>query len=268
MGRHEPLKSGDTGETRYVTIEGLPDLDELQSVTATISDGLTSATLDCVVADSANRIIEVKFGTAPTDWLPSGPNPGLWEIEYTLVLANPARELRWPNEGYDTVRVYAPVNVSRTTYCQNSDILTGDVTVVPDVVQLHVEQAAEEIDAAIGHLYVTPIVNPTGHTASLLKMINVKLATGRYFAAMSRGNEDSENFYAKTLIKEALDALERIRSGQIILNGVPGVAPEATDDSRAPTLINVDSQSGVAAFYGFVQSPLSPAYPITEFYDS
>lgn len=269
MNKHEPLKSGDSGEVRYVTIEGVPDLDDFSSGSAAISDGVTSATLGVTVSDSANRIIAVEFGTDPADWLPSGPAAGLWEIEYNLVLVNPARDLRWPNEGYDTIRVYSPVSATRTVYCQNSDILTGDVTVVDDVVQLHVEQAAEEIDAAIGHLYATPIVNPTGHTASMLKMINVKLATGRYFAAMSRGNEESENFYAKTLIKEGLDALQRIASGQVILGGVPTVAPEAADDSRAPTLINVDTQSGVGAFYSFVQGPVYPApgVPITEFYD-
>lgn len=103
---HDPVKAGDKGESRYVTLIGLANLDDVSSAQATISDGYTTAVLPMAVSDSVNLIMRIDFGTTDTDWLPAGPRPGTWEMEYAVVLANPARELTWPNEGYDTIRVY------------------------------------------------------------------------------------------------------------------------------------------------------------------
>lgn len=142
-------------------------------------------------------------------------------------------------------------------YCKDTDILIGDVTPKTGVMTKHVEQAAEEIDAAIGHLYVVPVTSAAEHTKLLLKNINIKLATGRYFAAMSRGSqEESPNFYAQSLIKEAWEQLKMIVSGQIILGGATTAGGGlAEDDSRAPTLIQADEFSLVAGFYGYLQDP-------------
>ena len=157
-------------------------------------------------------------------------------------------------------------------YCEEKDILIGDTTPVDGIVTKHVNQAAEEIDAMIGHLYTTPVVTGATHTMLLLKNINTKLATGRYFAAMNRGNEGEVNVYAMSLIKEAMGEIQRIASGQIILRGAetPATNDPTIDDSRAPTLIQADTESGVKEFYGFVQTPaLTPIVrPITEWDDN
>lgn len=108
MAQHDPVKAGDKGEVRYVTLYGLANLDDVASGEAIVSspDGSTTATLPMSVTDSANLIMKIDFGTEDTDWLPAGPVHGVWEIEYSITLDNPARVLTWPNEGYDTIRVY------------------------------------------------------------------------------------------------------------------------------------------------------------------
>jgi hypothetical protein len=107
MPAHDPVKSGNIGEERFVTLSGLANLDDVDSGAANLRHvtGQT-ATLDMEVADSANLIMKIKFGTLVTDFLPAGPTPGVWEMEYVINLNNPTRTLTWPNEHYDTVRVY------------------------------------------------------------------------------------------------------------------------------------------------------------------
>lgn len=93
--------------------------------------------------------------------------------------------------------------MANTAYCKADDILVGDVTTVSDQVEKHVDMAADEINAAIGHIYVTPVTGAASHAMLTLKTINVKLATGRYFAAMARGSSSGEsepNVYAQSLI--------------------------------------------------------------------
>lgn len=108
MAAHDPVKAGDKGEVRYVTLYGLPNLDDVVSGEAIVSspNGMVSATLPMMVADSANLIMKISLGEEVPDWLPSGPVHGVWEIEYSITLQNPDRVLTWPNEGYDTIRVY------------------------------------------------------------------------------------------------------------------------------------------------------------------
>lgn len=162
-----------------------------------------------------------------------------------------------------------------TAYCASNDILVGDVSTVSDQVEKHVDMAAEEINSAIGHIYVTPVVGASDHAMLTLKMINVKLATGRYFAAMARGSSSGEgepNAYAQSLIREAQDQINQIRSGDILLNGAATVGADdaAVDDARNPTVIQADTKSGVNEFYGFVQSayPGPLVRPITEWDDN
>ena len=107
MPAHDPVKAGNTGEERFVTLSGLANLDDVQGGTAYLRNVTgETATLPMTVQDTENLIMKIDFGTGITDWLPAGPTPGVWEIEYQIVLANPARTLTWPNEAYDTVRVY------------------------------------------------------------------------------------------------------------------------------------------------------------------
>lgn len=106
MAAHDPVKAGDKGEVRYITLYGLNNLDDVASAEATISNGETTETLPMNVVDSANLIMAINFGTLDTDWLPAGPAHGVWEIEYSITLTGPDRVLTWPSDGYDTIRVY------------------------------------------------------------------------------------------------------------------------------------------------------------------
>lgn len=151
-------------------------------------------------------------------------------------------------------------------YCEVDDLLTGDIPTpayldVPGMVQ----DAADEIDSKIGHLYDTPIdVTDSGAAARwvklLLKRLNVFLATGRLLMAAAAGGEDDRvHAYGSYLIREATAALNKIVSGEITLEGVTGPANEAVVSDASIILLNLDPESHVEAFYGRLMTP--PAFP-------
>lgn len=153
-----------------------------------------------------------------------------------------------------------------TAYCTADDLLTGDIP-IPSYLDANsvVQDAADEIDSKIGHLYETPVdVTPSGPAARwvklLLKRLNVHLATGRLLMAADAGGEDDRvHAYASYLIREANAAINKIVSGEIVLEAVPGPANEAVVSDASIVLLNLDPESHVEAFYDRLLT--SPAYP-------
>jgi phage gp36-like protein len=146
-------------------------------------------------------------------------------------------------------------------YSTVGDMLLGDMPAsTRHDPQKFVNDATDEIDSKIGHIYATPIdvTDPTDvarHSVLLLKRINNFLATGRYILARAAGDEDSQiNAYGRSLIEEALLAIQAIVDGTIVLEG----AVEEGDGSGAgdgPSITNYDTISAVDAFYERVMVP-------------
>jgi hypothetical protein len=155
-------------------------------------------------------------------------------------------------------------------YCEKTDLLTGDIPLAGRYGdgQRFVDLAADEIDAQIGHIYVTPIVfdESTPEKAArlrpaklLLKKINTLLASGRIILDMAAGGEDDRlHAYGKSMHDEAVLLLNSITSGQIALTDAPVLA-EDVDADNGPTIAQDDPYSLVEGFYKqYGRSPLAP----------
>jgi hypothetical protein len=55
------------------------------------------------------RIIAIDCGTSDTDWLPAGPRPGHWLIEYEVTFTGVGPQT-WPERGHDTLPVVADLD--------------------------------------------------------------------------------------------------------------------------------------------------------------
>jgi hypothetical protein len=146
-------------------------------------------------------------------------------------------------------------------YCDKDDLLTGDIPLAGkygDGTQF-VNLAADEIDAQIGHLYITPVVfveNTPEQIAKvrpsklLLKKINTLLASGRIVLDMAAGGEDDRlHAYGKSMLDEAVFLLNQISSGKIILIDAPELPNVEDDENTGPSLHNEDPYSLVQGFY-------------------
>lgn len=133
-------------------------------------------------------------------------------------------------------------------------MLTGGLT-FPRTLdpEKYVQDATDEIDSAIGARYVTPVDvddnSPVArHSRLLLKRINNWLASGRMILAVATPTEHSQvHAYGRSLIRDALAALELIRTGQVDLEGAQP-AEGATQGDPMPTTINSDAVSAVDSF--------------------
>lgn len=142
-------------------------------------------------------------------------------------------------------------------YSSVESMLLGDMGVGPDVDKENfVEDAANEIDSKIGHIYETPLNLAAGglarHSALLVTKISNHLATGRLILALGIGGEEDDlHAYGIYLVREALADLDRIATGLVSLTGAVPVTgttlPSGTD--TAPAVINKDETSPVDAFY-------------------
>lgn len=142
-------------------------------------------------------------------------------------------------------------------YCATSDLLTGSIPTPsyldPDK---FVQDAADEIDSHLGFVYGTPFDvsdNPGNELVRparlLLKRLNVWLASGRLLlAAASSGEDDNLHAYAKSLVDGALATLEKINTGEILLEGAKTLVDQ-TVAPRGPMWSNPDLESAVDAFY-------------------
>ena len=142
-----------------------------------------------------------------------------------------------------------------SVYSVIGDILLGDLP-IPGYVdkQKYVDDAADEMDSYIGYTYVTPIdMNPAGPVIRparlLLHRIATHLSTGRLVLAIAVASEDkSLHAYGKSLVDDAVAALEKIAGGEIPLTGaVPIVG--TTSPPSGPMIANIDQFSMVEQFY-------------------
>lgn len=155
-------------------------------------------------------------------------------------------------------------------YSTTADLLFGGIPTVGQDLQKWIDRADEEIDAAIGTLYVTPLTFPASSEVRpgqlLIKKISSQLATGRAIMSMDAGSQENNlHQYGLFLLKEASAALKCIKEGEVILPGVQTISPE--DLTSAPKVYNVDTSSAVEDFFGNFNaansSPGNPPYWVT-----
>ena len=168
-------------------------------------------------------------------------------------------------------------------YCDKTDLLTGDIPLAGKYGDgtSFVNLAADEIDAQIGHIYITPVVFDVGDPEDpikvakvrpaklLLKKINTLLASGRIILDMAAGGEDDRlHAYGKSMIDEALILLNQISSMQIILTDAPQLPDVEDDHNTGPSITQEDPYSLVQGFYdrysGDVLAPVLPMRPYDE----
>jgi hypothetical protein len=147
-------------------------------------------------------------------------------------------------------------------YCGVNDLLLGDLLVAGTVDKnVYVQNAADEIDAAIGVKYATPVNLDllARHSELLLKNVNVYIATGRLCLALAAGSNNDLNSYGLRMLSEGLEWLCRIRDGATPLDGDPStINPDTATTSTGPKIINEDELSGVEAFYANAMRTTSP----------
>jgi hypothetical protein len=148
-----------------------------------------------------------------------------------------------------------------SSYSTTTDLLIGDVPTASTADPAkYVQDAADEIDSRIGHIYATPVdISGTSATTRpaqlLLKRLNNWLATGRLLmSADISGEENQTHAYATRLVDDASKALDMIASGQLVLDGAVKADGFSTQ-SQGPTYGNVDAESAVEAFYDRVANP-------------
>lgn len=153
--------------------------------------------------------------------------------------------------------------MSRTQgYCQTTDLLIASNFPMPVgfSLQKYVNDAADEIDIAIGRLYKTPVLlqgaeamEKYATTLTFLQRLNAHLATGRIIMSIAAPGEDGQlNAYGWSLVQNAQQLLLEIKDGEIVLEGAPSNS-NTTDDETVSTprmvVANLDSESGVEHFY-------------------
>lgn len=151
-----------------------------------------------------------------------------------------------------------------TPYSTPEDFLTGDIPLPPYIDPNKVcLDARDEIDSHIGFIYETPLDVTEGGPLSrparlLIKRISAHLSSGRLImAADSSGQNEELHNYGIYLVNQAMDALNAISQGKIVLDG----ATKKDDDEKvatAPLISNLDAVSQVEAFYGMVTNPTWP----------
>lgn len=146
-------------------------------------------------------------------------------------------------------------------YSSTEDLLLGNLP-TPQMLsrQKYVEQAADEIDAALGFIYETPfdvsdasaMVRPA---RLLIKQISNNIASGRLLLAVAAPTEGNETHaYGRSLIWQATQVLAQITKGDVFLEGATLIDPGPT--TQSPVVVgNVDSRSQVEAFYDEIANP-------------
>lgn len=151
-------------------------------------------------------------------------------------------------------------------YSEVGDLLIGNVPLPPYINgETYIQNAAEEIDAVIGMLYVTPVQiadSPDTRASRLiLKKANNMLASGRIIMAMDAGGQDSElHKYGRYLVSEAEKIVQAISSGTIFLVGATSLG--TATGGTAPVIVNAEDKSQVDSFYDNYKPSLFPGTPI------
>lgn len=153
------------------------------------------------------------------------------------------------------------------TYSVVTDLLTGNIPTPQSLSPAKfVQDAADEIDGEIGHIYETPIDVSEGGPVDrparlLLKRISNHLASGRLMMAAAAGSQKLEvHAYANKLVEEAKASLAMIASGEVPLKGA--VRRDTSEESfTGPQIFNKDPESNVDAFYDRVVNPGYTFFP-------
>lgn len=160
-------------------------------------------------------------------------------------------------------------------YCTKDDLLIGDIPLAAKYGDgsSFVNLAADEIDGEIGHRYETPVefdettpeaVKRSRPSKLLLKKINLLLASGRIILDMAAAGEDRQlQQYGASMWKEAVELLEKICDGKVMLMGAPLLGGD-TDDQNDNTRVSIhqdDPYSLVQNFYDRYSTPLYPYVP-------
>ncbi len=140
-------------------------------------------------------------------------------------------------------------------YCSEDDLVIGDLgsqdNENPD---RFVNFAADEMDAALGQVYIIPLNPPLSslpqHVQLLLKTCNARMASGWFILdAGANGQAEGLDAYGSHLLNEGRAILNSIVNRHLEI-GANLIASQATGD--APLISQGDSTSGVDSFYSFV----------------
>jgi len=143
-------------------------------------------------------------------------------------------------------------------YCAVEDMRTGDIALPSNTSrEQYIKNAAEEIDAAIGHIYVTPLeieATPKNRpTILFLKKLNWLLASGRFVLDVAAAGEmDNLHALGKRYLDEANGMLALLTSSELVLEGAPKHSDgDASSEGNwsGPMIFNEDSESLVEGFY-------------------
>lgn len=152
------------------------------------------------------------------------------------------------------------------SYSTTNDFLIENVALPRSLNQEKiVEDAGDEIDSVIGGRYITPVnLSESGpvarHSRLLIKRISVALSTGRLILALATPSEENGlHAYGARLVRDALSALEKIRTGEIILDGAPQTEAFGQDDSMSIT--QHDATSIVDTFEAFAMGGGGGLFP-------
>lgn len=155
-------------------------------------------------------------------------------------------------------------------YCDVTDLFIGDTrldeTTTPP--QAFVNSAGDEIDAAIGYAYITPIApddnSQNRPTILLLKLLNQYIATGRILITTGRVGEDGKlDALGQYYLTMGLQRLQMIVDGKIDLIGAIHTA--GSNNMKGPQLTNSEPQSLVDMFYSEM-NPSNPGFWIDPIY--
>ena len=142
---------------------------------------------------------------------------------------------------------------------------TGDIAVPAYMDKAdYIKGAAEEIETALGSIYVTPFEidesDPKNRpTILFLKKLNWLLASGRFMLDVAAAGEmDNLNAYGKRMLDEANQMLRPVVAGTLDLVGADRL--DGDDDVRqtGPMIHNEDSESLVESFYSRMKPTMFP----------
>lgn len=143
------------------------------------------------------------------------------------------------------------------TYSTKDDLRYGDLRLPARLGDgtSFVESAAEDIEAQLGHIYVTPFAIPdvpaNRPSILLLKKINNLVASGRLVLDLAASSEDDQlHAYGRAMLKEGLELLGMVRDRNILLTGAELITDSDGDKTvTGPVILNEDKASLVEGFY-------------------
>lgn len=142
-------------------------------------------------------------------------------------------------------------------YSTKEDLRIGDIRLPARLGDgsSFVDEAADEIDAHLGHIYVTPMNIPdlpkNRPARLLLKKVNNLIASGRLILDLAASSEDDQlHAYGWSMLKEGLSILTMLQNRNILLVGASLI--EDSDGQKSPTgpmIYNEDAESLVRGYY-------------------